>query len=72
MLPQRLADSLERESQTMKQQDRKRKNVDAAAWLAVFLDARQRGDFVTAARAQRELALIGVKLTVGDAPQEGG
>jgi len=36
------------------------KNVDGAAWLAVLLEARQRGDDKAAERAERELSRIGV------------
>lgn len=45
--------------------DKVRQNVDAAAWLAVLIDARQKNDFEKAAHAQRELSRIGVKVTFG-------
>ena len=38
--------------------------VDAAAWLAVLISAREKNDFATAAKAQAELARIGVKVTL--------
>ena len=42
-----------------------RRNVDAAAWLAVLLDAQRKGNFAAADRARRELLRIGVKVSVG-------
>jgi len=37
-----------------------RESVDGAAWLAVLMEARQRGDAKAAERAERELSRIGV------------
>ncbi len=42
-----------------------KQNVDAAAWLAVLLDANNKGDARRADRARRELERIGVKVEVG-------
>ena len=41
-----------------------KRNIDAAAWLAVLLDANNKGDTRRADRARRELARIGVKVEV--------
>ncbi len=37
--------------------------TDAAAWLAVLIDARERNDFSVAANARTQLELAGVKVT---------
>jgi len=42
-----------------------KRNVDAAAWLAVLLDAQRKGDSAAAVRARRELLRIGVRVSVG-------
>lgn len=51
-----------------------KKNVDGAAWLAVLLEARQRGDDEAARRAERELKRLGVKvrLAARNGAREGG
>jgi hypothetical protein len=46
-----------------------RRNVDAAAWLAVLLDAQRKGDSVAADHARRELLRIGVKVSVRHTPK---
>ena len=42
-----------------------KRSVDAAAWLAVLLDAQRKGDPVAADHARRELRKIGVRVFVG-------
>ena len=43
-----------------------KQSIDGAAWLAVLLEARQKGDVDAAGRAERELARIGVKVKLSD------
>ena len=43
-----------------------KRNVDGAAWLAVLMEAQQKGDSTLAARARQELERLGVKVAFGD------
>jgi len=42
----------------------RKRETDAAAWLAVLLDAKARGDTAAADRARKELARLGVTVSV--------
>lgn len=44
-----------------------KRQVDAAAWLALLLDAQHKGDAAAAARARQELLRAGVKVSVARA-----
>lgn len=45
--------------------EKTKRNIDAAAWLAVLLEAQQKRNPIVEARARRELARIGVKVSCG-------